>query len=117
MDANQTRVAINNRYGYPVTAPPPYPNAVVINQQSPTLLLRPDQYKSTPVCATCPSCHQTMTTVITKKCNCCACLLCWLTGVVFFVCIQMCRGKDLCCCDVDHTCPRCNALVGSYTPC
>ena len=72
MDANQTNVAINNRYGYPVTAPPPYPNAVVVNQQAPSVMLRPDQYKTTPVNITCPSCRQNMTTVITKKFNCCA---------------------------------------------
>ena len=118
MDANQTNVAINNRYGQPVTTPPLFvPNQVVTNQNMPPIMLRPDEYKTTPVCITCPSCRRNMTTVITKRFNCCACLLCYCTGILCFICIQLCRGKDFCCYDVDHTCPHCNAIVGTYTPC
>jgi len=84
-------VPIENRYGQPVTAPAPYvPNAVVLNQQTPTLMLHPDKYKTTPVCVTCPTCRNNMTTVITKKFNVCACLLCYCTGIICFVLIQLC---------------------------
>ena len=123
MDPNHTQspmnnVPVENRYGQPATIPAPVvPGAVVVNQQAPTLMLHPDKYKTTPVCVTCPTCRNNMTTVITKKFNICACLLCYCTGIICFVLIQLCRGKDFCCYDVEHTCPRCNAVVGTYTPC
>ena len=42
-----TNVSINNEYGNPVTTPSPIPpNVVVVNQQTPKLVLKPNQYKS-----------------------------------------------------------------------
>ena len=114
-----TNVPIANQYGQPVGTPPPVmnpPTTVVVNQNAPHML-RPDEYKTTPVCVTCPSCRRTMTTVVRKKFNCCTCLLCYCTGIICYVIVQCCRGKDFCCYDADHTCPHCNALVGVYTSC
>ena len=109
---------MGNQYGQPVVAAQPMaPNTVVINQQGPGVMLHPDLFKTTPVSITCPSCQKTITTTVTQNFNCLACLLCWCTGLLLFVCIQVCRGKDLCCYDATHTCPYCQAVVGTYTPC
>ena len=58
-----------------------------------------------------------VTTLVTKEFNCCACLLCFCTGLIWYVCIQACRGKDICCYDARHTCPSCGNVLGQYTAC
>ena len=125
MENNQTQSPMNNvvimgnQYGKPVVTSPPImttPTLVIVNQDS-TNILHPSQYKTVPVCCQCPNCNKMMTTFVVKKVNCCALCLCLVTGVLWYVLIQCFRGKDLCCYDASHTCPNCNALVGSYTSC
>jgi len=109
-----------NQYGQPATAPPgsvPMPNAIVINQQSPGMMLNPDMFKLNPVNINCPSCGKIITTVVTQNFSCLACLLCCCTGLVCYLLIQVCRGKDICCQDADHTCPYCGRLIASYKAC
>ena len=109
---------MGNQYGQPVvSAQPMAPNTVVINQQGPGVMLHPDSFKTTPVSITCPSCQKPITTTVTQQWNWLTCCLCWWTGIIFFICIQICRGKDLNCYDATHTCPQCQAVVGSYTSC
>ena len=100
----------NQAYGQPG-------QPIVINQQSPVMMANPLMFKTTPIALTCIFCNKPCTTVVQKKCNVCACLLCWCTGLIFYVCVQCCRQKDICCCDATHTCPNCGQVVGTYTAC
>ena len=70
------------------------PNTIVVNQQTPAVMVHPGMFKTTPVALNCTFCHKPITTNVTQTFNCCACLLCWCTGVICYVCIQCCRGKD-----------------------
>ena len=108
------------QYGQPVVSPPPMgamPNTVVVNQATPAVMVHPNMFKTTPVSLTCTFCHKPITTTVTQTFNCCACCLCWFTGLLIYVCIQACRGKDICCYDASHTCPYCGNVVGTYTAC
>ena len=100
----------NQAYGQPG-------QPIVINQQSPVMMANPLMFKTTPIALTCIFCKKPCTTVVQQKCNVCACLLCWCTGLIFYVCVQCCRQKDICCCDATHTCPNCGQVVGTYTAC
>ena len=104
-------------YGQPALVPNrgAVPPAVVINQ--PVGIVNPKMFKTTPVALTCIFCNKPMTTQVTTTCNCCACILCWCTGLVFYVCVQCCRDKDICCYDAVHRCPHCSNIVGTYTAC
>ena len=124
-NANQTQtpmanvVIVDNRYGQPITAPPSLlvPNAVVVNQQAPVAMVNPEIFKTDPLSITCQNCKQNITTLVNKKFNIVTCLLCFCTGIIFYVCVQCIRGKDICCFDAEHNCPRCGSVVGTYTSC
>ena len=109
------------QYGQPLaTAVAPggmMPNTIVINQQNPNAMMNPMMFKTNPIAMNCGFCNKTITTTVIKKCNCCACCLCWFTGVCIYLCVQACRGKDLCCYDATHTCPNCGNVVGTYIAC
>ena len=115
----ETQNPMNPGYGRPALFPnqgagvPP----IIVNQQAPVAVVNPNMFKTTPVALTCPFCHKTMTTNVKQSCNCCSILLCWVTCLAFYVIVQCCRGKDLCCCDATHTCPHCGNVVGTYTSC
>ena len=106
-----------NPYGQPVLVPQQYPppQPVIINQ--PVAVVDPRMFKTTPVALTCMFCNTPITTVVRTTCNCCACVLCWFTGLLFYVCVQCCRDKDICCYDAVHKCPHCGNIVGTYTAC
>ena len=74
---------MGNQYGSPATVPPPgMPNTIVVNQQSPAIIVSPDMFKLNPVSLTCHFCHKPVTTLVTQEFNCCACLLCFCTGLM-----------------------------------
>ena len=104
-------------YGQPANDSREANNSIVINQQSPALLLHPGMFKTTSVALNCTFCHKPITTSVTKNINLCACLLCWFTALIFYVIIQSCRNKDICCYDATHICPYCGNVVGTYTAC
>ena len=111
---------MDNQYGQPIVQgqqEPGMPNNVVVNQQNPAMNLPPNLFKVNPVALNCPFCKKVITTTVTQSFNCLACVVCWCTGCLCYMCIQMCRGKDICCYDAKHTCPYCQAVVGNYTPC
>ena len=108
------------QYGQPVANAVPQggmPNTIVVNQQVPAVMINPNMFKTTPIAITCTFCNKPITTTVTQKFNCCACCLCWFTGLIWYVCIQLCRGKDICCYDASHTCPYCGNVGGTYTAC
>ena len=109
---------MDSAYGQPATEPlQSAPNTIVVNQQGPATMVHPDMFKTTPVALNCTFCHKPITTNVNKTFNCCACCLCYFTGILLYVCIQCCRGKDICCYDASHTCPYCGNVVGTYTAC
>ena len=116
----ETQNQLQPGYGQPAAL---FPNqqggkrTIIINQQQPVTIANPNMFKTTPVATTCPFCRKTMTTNVSTSCNCCSVLLCWFTCLAFYVCVQCCRGKDICCYDAKHTCPHCGGLVGTYTSC
>ena len=93
----------------------PVPAAIVINQVAPVITVT--AHTSSPYATTCQFCKNPITTTPITTCNCLACLLCWWTGLIFFCCFQLCRGKDVCCFDATHKCPICGNTVSFYTAC
>ena len=111
---------MGNQYGNPANASlqsQQMPSSIVLNQQEPSVFIPPNMFKLQPVSLNCNFCHKPITTTVTQEFNCCACLLCWCTGLLWYVCIQACRGKDICCYDARHTCPSCGNVLGQYTAC
>ena len=107
-------------YGMPQQQQPPVQQQQqpVVNQAQPQVINVVNQeFRTSPVSITCQFCKNPVTTVVEKHCNCCACCLCWMTGLVFFVCIQCCRGKEIGCCDATHKCPTCGQILGTYVAC
>ena len=109
-------------YGTPVVETNASGSQVVVNTQKlPVVVVgtavNPDMLKSSPVPLQCPFCLNMVTTNTVEKWNCPACCLCFWTGFVVYACIQCCRGKDLCCYDVYHTCPKCGNNLGTYKAC
>ena len=106
------------RYGQPVVQPAIVtPAPIVVNQQNPEIRVGPQDFKVVPVTITCQFCKRTITTQVTKSLDVCACLLCYCTCIVFYVCVQAIRNKDLCCWNAEHRCPFCGNVVGAYTSC
>ena len=107
--------------GYPPQGPPPMQGqpAIVVNQAQPQVVnvVSGQTFGTNPVSITCQFCKNPVTTVVQKKCNCCTCCLCCMMGIVFFVCIQCCRNKEIGCSDATHTCPSCGQILGTYNSC
>ena len=100
------------QYGQPVQPVVVQP-AIVVNQVSPVVVNMPKLGLS-PIATTCPFCRTTVTTTVEESFNCCACLLCCYTGILIYVCIQLCNDKSILCCDATHRCPNCGAVIGQY---
>ena len=108
---------MDSPYGQPLTDYQETPNSIVINQQSPAVMIHPGMFKTNAIALNCTFCHKPITTNVNKTFNCCACCLCYFTGILWYVCIQACRGKDICCYNATHTCPYCGNVVGTYQAC
>ena len=99
----------------PVTYVKAMPAKVVVNQIQPNVTITANTSSS--FATVCPFSKVGITTIAIKTCNCCTCLLCYCTGLVFFCCVQLCRGKDVCCYDAQHKCPNCGQIVAVYNSC
>ena len=108
-------------YGRPMQGPPQGPpQGVVANQAQPqvvNVVAGAQNFGTQPVSLTCQFCKNPITTRVEKKCNCCTCCLCCATGLIFFICIQCCRNKEIGCSDATHTCPNCGQILGNYNSC
>ena len=101
----------NLTYGKPAVTPNGPPQSVIVNQ------VRPDDFKVDPIALKCQFCGKMVTTKVKKDINICACLLCYCTCLLFYICVQLCRGKSLCCWNAEHRCPQCGNVVGTYSAC
>ena len=114
----ETRNYMNPPYGQPTLAPPQGQTVpIVLNQQQPVTLPSPEKFGTTPIAMNCIFCKKPIVTKVNRTCNVCACILCYLTGLVFYVCVQACRKKEFCCYDGEHTCPNCGKVLGNYNAC
>ena len=113
-------------YGQPIAQPVPIMTTVPVpvavqvappDKQGGLSHIDPDKIKTTPLTVQCPFCKKVTTTKVDKSLNVCACLLCYCTGIVFYVCVQAIRKKDLCCWNAEHRCAFCGNVVGAYTSC
>ena len=89
--------------------------AFIVNQTTPKVVVVPPKFGTAPVSLICINCNNPITTQVEKTFNCCSCFLCCWTGFLIYACIQMCNGKELCCCDATHRCPKCGFTLGKYT--
>ena len=74
------------------------------------------EFKSSPVTTTCQFCGNVITTETNSKLNFIACFCCLMFNLLY-CCFQICAGKNPCCCDVVHKCPRCGSILGHYDAC
>ena len=118
---------IPNDYGQynPAPAPQPvvvgydqpvYSAQIVVNQRVPVGIAVVAN-TSSPFATVCPFCHNNIMTNSLQTFNCCTCLLCCCTSLIIFLCIQAIRGKDFCCYDAIHSCPRCGKTIATYQSC
>ena len=111
---SSNRQGLQQPYAQPVIIQQGDPNAIIVNQNSPVVMIAQPSMGTSPVSIICPFCRTPITTNVEQVFNCVACLLCWCTGFLCFVCIQCCMGKEIGCCDAIHICPRCGSKIGRY---
>ena len=114
---NEARIrSLPTQQNYPVvnseTRVIPYNQAVVVNQSTPAVI-RTYEFGSSQTLF----CRCAVTTNTECEFNCGSCCLCLLTGCLCFMCIQLCRGKSICCNDTIHKCPNCGHILGRYSSC
>ena len=111
----QAIVYNQQQYATPVIIQP-NSNIIVSNQMMPRgLIISPEIFRKEPVSIICPFCQILIRTQVEQSFNCCACCLCCFTGLMLFLCIQICSGKDIGCMDATHRCPACGKALGQYT--
>ena len=116
----QNQAAFNGQlqYGTPIIIGNRQGSGIVVNQGTSAIVVNPGFVLGTvPVSILCPFCKRPITTIVEKNFNCGTCLLCWCTGLLLFICIQSCSGKEIGCCDAVHKCPNCGNVVGEYSSC
>ena len=110
------------------------PPIIVINQTAANAYSLPsEQLGACSVNIVCPYCKNKVYTLAKNSCNCGTCLFRYFCSICYCcmwccsrvcgycgggVCnILECLCAFFCCCDADHTCPRCNNIVGHYNSC
>ena len=113
---NQAAVNGQQQYGTPIMVSSNTQRAIVVNQAIPSVVIASSPvFGTAPVSIICPFCRQPITTIVERSFNCATCLLCWCTGLLFFICIQMCSQKEIGCFDAVHKCPSCGNIIGQYS--
>ena len=74
------------------------------------------KFEMDPIYITCERCGKNITTHTEKKFNCLACC-CFIFFPALYCLVQLCKGKNLLCCDVHHSCPKCGKYLGGYEAC
>ena len=98
-----------------IAQPPEYVVPVTNNQIAVASVIYDNKmFKLNPVLIQCPFCRKNVTTTVEPSFSCCACCVCMFTGLLIFICIQLIRGKEICCQDATHYCPNCNNKIGFY---
>ena len=65
----------------------------------------------------CYSCKKNVETETDCCCSCGGCCLCCICCCIFYICLQIGRGKNICPCNVTHKCPNCGTVLGTYDAC
>ena len=103
-----------NPFEQPVVQPGIAQPIIVVNQ---VVTVNTEARTYTPYATVCPYCKKKVTTVPVKHFNCGTCLLCYFTGLLFYICFQLIRQKELCCFDALHKCPNCRQTISTYQSC
>ena len=97
------------------------PPNLVFNQTSPLVInpvkFDPESCKLSPVTVQCPICHSIITTEVETICSFKAVCLFLSIGCPFYIILQKCYKKDLCCQDAIHSCTNCGAQIAKYEAC
>ena len=73
--------------------------------------------KTDPVPIKCPHCNNFGITSTEKECNCLNLCCCYYTGLIPWIIMQACRGKELNCYNSKHTCQKCGKFIGEKNAC
>ena len=87
----------------------------IIHESKTRIITTPD-YGIEPVSTICIHCQKPIVTKTSTSLNCVACCCCLFTNILY-LCFQCCRGKNICCVNVTHRCPRCGRFLGKYSAC
>ena len=68
------------------------------------------------IATTCIYCRKPIMTKTETKFSFLACFCFLLTGMLY-CCFQFCSGRNICCCNIYHRCPRCGRILGAYKSC
>ena len=96
-----------------------YLNQILTTQSSfeeKPVIVAPKEFKDDPISMTCPFCLKVITTRTESKFNFVACFCCLIFNLLY-CCVQICLGKNACCCDIKHKCPNCGKILGYYKSC
>ena len=74
------------------------------------------KFEMEPIYITCEYCGKNITTHTEKKFSCLACC-CFMFFPALYCFVQFCKGKNLLCCNVLHSCPKCGRYLGEYKAC
>ena len=96
---------------------PPMQAGIVSNQVAPFQVLGEMPVNSLHGSfAVCPSCRTPVYSRINRQFSCVSCITYFCCGPCWM--LHKCsNGKDYSCYDAEHTCPKCNAHLGTYKSC
>ncbi|XP_076338959.1 lipopolysaccharide-induced tumor necrosis factor-alpha factor homolog [Tachypleus tridentatus] len=80
--------------------------------QQTVVVVQQPSFGETPVQTTCPNCHNTVVTTVDKKAGLFAYLMALIICLLFCPCFWIPLVMDSCK-DTEHTCPSCNAQLGT----
>ena len=72
-------------------------------------------FRTKPICTTCPYCRKTITTKVEETFNSLGCICCLLFNLIY-CCVQMCADRALCF-NFTHRYPICGRILGHYGTC
>ena len=115
-----TKTWIKTYYNDPIedisNPPRNYGDQIVITETPFYPARETSEFGRFPITMKCPHCKVRITTETKSSFNFLACCSFFFCGLLFFI-FQAIEGKNICCCDIIHKCPRCGKTLGSYKSC
>ena len=112
----QSSYVVSQPVVQPVYTPVAQP-IIVQNQQVMPSTNLDGVLRSNPAFIVCPYCRQGGVTRAESSCSFLNCCCCFCTGLVPWLVFQICRGKDINCCDATHFCTQCGNKLYTYQAC
>ena len=119
VDTSKDRIQAGQSQNYfsQLSQVPQNNRVIVVNQISPVLASGGGLNSPNSFFTICQFCNHQVMTITKASFNCGTCLICFCTGWLIYIIIQLSRGKDLFCRDVEHKCPNCGRVIGIYRSC